>query len=192
MRTLTDDDYQKLLNLFAHKGITFTTNDVARELGISKRTIYEWFHNKSAIIEKTIDYVFADLQKESMSIAENQCHTADKIKAFFDGVPDMYQVGWLIQHSEALEKHYPELMLYVDRRLDQVWDTLLRIVENQLSPTASIVIRTMLTETMQKLLSPHYLETHQLTYKQGFEAFTEVILYGLIGSKDKRSDERNE
>jgi AcrR family transcriptional regulator len=53
--------YIKTLKLIGNKGIRFTTEDLAKELGTSKRTIYAYFASKHELIEKTIDFVFSEI-----------------------------------------------------------------------------------------------------------------------------------
>ncbi|MBQ9273027.1 MAG: helix-turn-helix transcriptional regulator, partial [Mogibacterium sp.] len=46
--------------LFDKKGIKFTMDDLARSLGMSKKTIYTVFEDKRSIMTETIDRFFDD------------------------------------------------------------------------------------------------------------------------------------
>ena len=99
--------YLKTLKLFAGKGSRFTTEDLARELGTSKRTIYSYFSTKDEIIEKTIEFVFSEIIRSDAEILENNELTLqEKIKLYFNNIPDAYNLGSIIRRSE---EHTSEL-----------------------------------------------------------------------------------
>ena len=50
---------KKSLELFIRNGFkTVTMDDIAKELGISKKTIYLHFSAKDELVKATVDYVF--------------------------------------------------------------------------------------------------------------------------------------
>lgn len=59
---------QKALTYFLQYGFkTFTMDDLANSLGISKKTLYEQFSSKNELVEATLDYAL-----------EMSCHQVDK------------------------------------------------------------------------------------------------------------------
>ena len=49
---------EKVSALYMKYGIkSITMDDVARELGISKKTLYQFVENKNELVEKVVDYV---------------------------------------------------------------------------------------------------------------------------------------
>ena len=59
---------QKALTYFLQYGFkTFTMDDLANSLGISKKTLYEQFSSKNELVEATLDYAL-----------EMTCHQVDK------------------------------------------------------------------------------------------------------------------
>ena len=46
---------------FSKNGLKFTMNDLAKQLGISKKTIYTVFESKQAVLVAVADYYTADL-----------------------------------------------------------------------------------------------------------------------------------
>ena len=62
------DITQKALTYFLQYGFkTFTMDDLANSLGISKKTLYEQFASKNDLVEATLDYAL-----------EMSCHQVDK------------------------------------------------------------------------------------------------------------------
>ena len=65
---MKEDITQKTLTYFLQYGFkTFTMDDLANSLGISKKTLYEQFASKNDLVEATLDYAL-----------EMSCHQVDK------------------------------------------------------------------------------------------------------------------
>ena len=56
--------FESALALFREKGIKFTMDDVAKNLGISKKTLYLVVRDKEALLNEMVDYGF-NLIKEA-------------------------------------------------------------------------------------------------------------------------------
>ena len=61
---------KKSLELFIQNGFkTVTMDDIAKELGISKKTIYQHFSAKDELVKATVDYVFLTASDKIKNIA---------------------------------------------------------------------------------------------------------------------------
>ncbi len=70
------------LNLFRCYGLKgVTMDDVAKELGISKKTIYKYFENKADLIHKIILHVNSTIEKELLRIHSETCNPIDELIA---------------------------------------------------------------------------------------------------------------
>ena len=59
-KELKENIMQGTLQAFNQKGLKFTMDDIAKILGISKKTIYQVFRDKEALFLETVDYLFYD------------------------------------------------------------------------------------------------------------------------------------
>ena len=50
---------------FGKSGLRFTMDDVAKNLGISKKTLYKIYDSKEEMLLDVADYSFADIKKAS-------------------------------------------------------------------------------------------------------------------------------
>lgn len=99
----------KARDLFLKVGFkTVTMDDIAKEMGISKKTIYKYFENKEVLIEtctqvanngihETIDYI---ISKNYNAIEEN-FQIRKMLKKMFNTTAD--------SPAYQLKKHYPEI-----------------------------------------------------------------------------------
>lgn len=182
--------YLKTLKLFAGKGSRFTTEDLARELGTSKRTIYSYFSTKDEIIEKTIEFVFSEIIRSDAEILENNELTLqEKIKLYFNNIPDAYNLGSIIRHMDDLQRYYPYLWEKVNNHLNTIWDAVIQLIKQgikngELEEIDTVILKLMLNETLKKLLDYEFLAKNQVSFDSGLKAINNIILYGLIKRVD--------
>ena len=121
----------KSLELFTKHGFkSVTMDDIANELGISKKTIYQHFSSKNELVKATVDYVFESASNKMRSLAGN-CETP--IHEHFEMkncVGDLF--GHNIQASTIYQfnKYYPRLSERIQRKRHEDYDfTIIRNLE---------------------------------------------------------------
>lgn len=119
---------KKALELFIKNGFkAVTMDDIAKELGISKKTIYQHFSGKDELVKATVDYVFVSATDKMKSIAGN-CETP--IHEHFEMkscLGDLF--GQNIQASTIYQfnKYYPKLAERIQQKKHENYDfTILR------------------------------------------------------------------
>ena len=107
------------LGMFSKYGIrSVTMDDVARELGISKKTIYKYFENKADLIDRCVGVIHGRIKD---SIEEVHAKSENPIDELFE-INDIVK-HILEKHNPALrfqlEKYYPQAArkLYEDRKV---------------------------------------------------------------------------
>ncbi len=178
--------YLKILKLLSAKGTHFTTEDLARALGTSKRTVYIYFKNKYDIIDKTIDFVFLEICSTDHRILEDEALSfPEKIRLYFKNIPDTYYIGVLIRYADDLQRFYPELWEKAKQYIDSMWDELIWLVEEGIQagvlyPVDTVVLRLMLDQTMGRLLDYEFISLTKLSFESGMQAMYDIILFGLM------------
>lgn len=181
--------YLKTLKLFGSKGSRFTTEDLAKELGTSKRTIYSYFSTKDEIIEKTIDFVFSEIIISDTEILENKELTLEeKIRLCFDNIPYAYNLGLIISHMDDLQRYYPHLWEKVNNYVDTIWDAVIQLIEQgikdeEIEKVDTVILKLMLNQTLKKLLDYNFIVKNQVSFDSGIKAMNNIILHGLIKRK---------
>ena len=93
---------------FSDKGIKFTMDDVAKRIRISKKTIYNFFKNKEVLLLETIDFGFAEVQKQKKEIVNDKdMDIIDKIKNVLIAIPEKYKgFDWRLIYQ--ISEKYPD------------------------------------------------------------------------------------
>ena len=80
-----DDYLSKIENIFLRYGIkSVTMDDISRDLGISKKTLYQFFDNKLDIVEKVLKYHLEIREESIKAVADNASDAMDEWYQIFE------------------------------------------------------------------------------------------------------------
>lgn len=127
---------KRAAEMIAELGVkSLRVDDLAHDLGVSKRTLYEMFGDKEELLYHSIRYLF---QKEEFEVRASVTEAQSGIPALFELFDAMMARGATRKRvMENLAKFYPELYERVmtenrDHGLAQLRNTLSRLVEEGL------------------------------------------------------------
>ena len=130
---MKEEIVKRALNDFMQYGFkTFTMDDLASKMGISKKTIYEHFPSKNDLVEAVLDYtldmscknVEAFVQGDG-SVIENVYRNQEKVKEIFNINSDRHI--WELQkyYSKTYERMEIEFAKsdarFIDKLLEKGW-----------------------------------------------------------------------
>ncbi len=181
-------------HFFSHGFRRVTMNDLAAELGISKKTLYVHFPDKMAVLEAVLADKFAGVQAKLEQVTREHAHDfpaalhellantqreLDEIKPPF--VRDMRQKAPHV--FKTVERRRSELIGHFFGKL---------FVEGQRAGMvrkdipARIMIEILLG-TVQTIVNPAKVEELGLTPRSAFSAVLDVILEGVLTRKGEKS-----
>lgn len=97
------------IEAFNQKGLKFTMDDLAGILGMSKKTIYTVFSDKTSLFLSMVDYLFDTIKESERAILENEAlSTVEKIRAILGVMPDSYK-DINFAKLYLLKEKYPEI-----------------------------------------------------------------------------------
>jgi AcrR family transcriptional regulator len=174
-------------HFFAHGFRGVTVDDLAAELGMSKKTLYAHFPSKPAIVEAAILDKFHDLKAELERI------TAEHSSRFVEALHEL--LACVFRHTEEIQPPFlrdvrrasPELFGMIESRrgalIERHFGKLFaagrrsRMVRKDV-PTALLV--EVLLAAIQGVMNPRKLGELGLTPTAGFAAIISVILDGIL------------
>jgi len=181
-------------HFFTHGFCSVTTDDLAEELGISKKTLYAHFPSKMALLEAVLDNKFATVEAKLNEIARKYPHDfpaaleellagtrheLDEIKPPF--VRDMRQkaphVFKMFERRRAnLIEHFFGKLFVEGQRSGMVRKDL----------PARVMIEILLA-AVQAIVNPTKVEELGLTPRTAFAAVVNVVLEGVITRKGRKT-----
>jgi len=180
-------------HFFSHGFRSVTMDDLAAELGISKKTLYAHFPGKTALLEAVLADKFAGVSATLDQITREHSHDfsvalhellaatqreLDEIKPPF--VRDMRQKAPHVfkmverRRGDLIQRHFGKLFVEGQRT---------GMVRKDIP--ANLMIEILLA-TVQAIVNPTKVEELGLTPKSAFSAVVKVVLEGVIAGKGRK------
>lgn len=99
----------KIMGLFVKYGIrSVTTNDITQELGISKKTLYEHFKDKSEIVGYSLNLIYEEMARRFDEIRNKEQNAIESMLDIYALINQMMKATSPTLEYD-LRKYYPEL-----------------------------------------------------------------------------------
>ncbi len=163
----------------------FTVNDIATELGISKKTVYKYFTSKNEIISVIVDTNVEMERKDVLKALESEGSWTDKLQALmFTFVTD--RLEWV---TEELHRFFPQEWAKIEAqrkwKLTLVKELFVKAIENGeiRSDIAPGIIELTFVSTVNALFNYDNLEQIDMTPEQAMEEFKKILFTGILTKK---------
>ena len=178
-------------HFFANGFRGVTMDDLAQDLGISKKTLYEHFPSKTALVEAAIFDKFRDIDAELERIT-SECSS--------DFAGTLHRLlAYIQQQTEEIQppflrdiRRQPEIFHHVENRRTELVQRYFGKLIYQ-GRAAGIVrkdvpaelITEIILGALEKVINPTKMAELEITPKAGYSALIAVILEGVITEKGR-------
>lgn len=177
------------------RGSDFHMDDLARNLRISKRTLYEHFVSKQAIIEESLLSMMSEIQEEHRRLlADPDMTTEEKIISFFKVKSNNITVLSVRKTTDLLKK-MPDVCkkLEVARKAD--WDILGQLLdiaqqEDDFKPFDKFLLLHMLYSAADDVINYFDKVKHDYSFPEYMERCICVILYGIKTDRGQLTNDK--
>lgn len=175
------------MRAFNQKGLKFTMDDIAKDLSISKKTIYTVYSDKESLFLSIIEYGFGRIKdSEARVIQDDSLSTLEKIRKILGVLPEGYQELNLSKMYE-LKDRYPAIYAEVEKRLETGWEVTLELLEQGMKegvirPVKLILVKTMLEATLEQFFQRDVLVQNEISYYQALTDVVDIIVDGIANN----------
>ena len=173
------------------RGVKFTVDAVAERLGISKKTLYQFFASKDELIRELVDVAMDDMTSQEETVLTGSLNFPEKLRALLTIEPKVYGKinEWVI---DDLQRYRPEDWQRIDQyrrhRIDHVQDFIEQgIAGGNLRPVNAAVAAQMLFGACGELIKYPFLSDNNLTLSDALKALTDIFMFGVLSSSDSRA-----
>ena len=173
------------LKIFNEKGLKFTMDDIARELGISKKTIYCVFRTKEQLFYTMVDYIFDSIKESEQQVMDNDELTVlEKIREIFKVMPEPYSEIDFRQLYQLRDK-YPKIYKKVEMRLETGWENTIALLEQGMEQGVIKrvhipILKMMLESTLEHFFQRDVLVVNHISYKEALDEVVEILMSGIV------------
>ncbi|HEK9099972.1 TPA: TetR/AcrR family transcriptional regulator [Bacillus pseudomycoides] len=170
------------------KGFTFTISDLAKQLAVSKRTIYEHFSSKDEIVDEVIRSVIESIQEKEKDIADDETlQTVEKIRRILICIPQQFKLMDARLLVELKKYHYNQWRK-LDQFLREGWSTVIRLIEEGMREGSIRQIQIpffieLYLGALNRIYDPMFMEKSDYTLGSMLESIMDMLLYGISNSK---------
>jgi AcrR family transcriptional regulator len=192
MMELKDKIIDAVIEEFNEKGLKFTMDDIAKHMGISKRTLYTVVQDKEALFLEAVDTVFAAIKQAEKEIVENDAlELVDKLKRILIVMPERYKTIDFRQ-MYGLKTKYPKIYAKIENRLETDWEATFQIMEQamevgKLRRISLTVFQAMFTGTIEYYLSRSVLLDSEIAYEDAINAMLDILIHGVEKANGKEN-----
>ena len=166
--------------LFQARGLSFTMQQVAAALHISKKTIYTVYPDKEALLLDMVDMLFEKIHRRKAELAAVPGPPEARLQAVIIALPEEYATLDFRQ-LDALEGKYPAVAARVRRHLETGWELTMQLLEQgiaagRIRPVNLTVLRRIITAAFEQLLSGAEDGT---TYADELDAMMDILMNGI-------------
>ncbi|MBQ8142512.1 MAG: TetR/AcrR family transcriptional regulator [Bacilli bacterium] len=182
---IRDNIIEATVVLFNRKGFDFKMDDLAKELHISKKTIYKYFSTKEDIFRVFILESFQSVHDKQLEIFSNPSLSVQQKLIQILNTRSKYEDQLSIEKTLALKEYYPSLYELIMSTYQTQWenvDSLLTQGKKEnifYSNISNQVIIAMLIESMQMMHRDNLLQKTGLSYRDAISQAIEIVLNGI-------------
>lgn len=172
------------IRAFNEKGLKFTMDDVAKTLGMSKKTIYTVFRDKESLFLAMVDYMFDSIKESERTILEDDnASTIEKVRKILGVIPESYKEVDFRQ-LYLLKDKYPAIYKQVEIRLETGWETTIALLEQGMDEgvirKVNIpIVKMMLEASLEQFFQRDILIQNQISYIDALDEVVGIIVDGI-------------
>lgn len=170
---------------FNNKGMKFTMDDIAKILGMSKKTIYTVFKTKDELLLAMVDYLFDSIKESEQEILnDSKLNLVEKIRKVLGVLPEGYKdidFGQLY----LLKDKYPHIYNQVELRLETGWEATISLIEQGMEEglirkIEIPILKIMLESTLEQFFQRDILKRHNISYAKALDEVVDILIDGIV------------
>ena len=176
---------------FNEKGIKFIMDDIAKRMGMSKKTLYLLFEDKTALFEEMVEFTFRGIkQAQDEILNDDHLSTVDKIRRVMIADPGGYS-SLNMESITQIKVKFPEIYRRIQAHLESGWEPTIDLLlkgmdEGVIRRVNPYSVKMMVEGTIEHLLATNELEKQSMTYNQALESMMDILMRGIESGRSEK------
>lgn len=172
------------IRAFNRKGLKFTMDDVAKELSMSKKTIYTVFRDKESLFFAMVDYLFDSIKESEQRVLNDESlDTLEKIRKVLGVIPEGYREIDFRQLYLLREK-YPAIYQRVEECLETGWENTIALLEQGMREGVVRkvdipIVKMMMEAAIEQFFQRDILLQNGITYMDALDEVVGILVDGI-------------
>ena len=176
------------MSVYRKHGPKFTMDDLAAELGMSKKTIYTVFRDKKSLLYDMVDYTFDAIKEgEAEVLADPTKTTVEKLRGILGVMPERFRDFDFTQVYDMKDK-YPQCYARIQERLESGWETTIGLLnqgirEGVFRPVDVTVFQVMYEAAIERFIHGSEIKKSKMPYMNALTALVDIMMDGIVVDK---------
>ena len=173
------------IKVFNKKGLKLTMDDVAEQMGISKKTIYKYFNSKEEIFDQIVDYIFDGIKaRENEILNEEGLSIDERTRKLLAAFPESFTAIDFAKLGDLKDK-YPKIYKKMTRRLESGWEPTIELLEQgrkegiYREDADLTIFKIMMDASIAKLFEADTLKKSKIKYVECLNQIVDILLLGI-------------
>ncbi len=189
---MQDKIIEQIEDKFFNDGFYKTTMDeVATELGMSKKTIYKFFPSKDDLLYAIISHFMNGMKNRILPKLNSTKNAIEKLGDLFNILASATQ-KISPKRTEELKKYYPELWSEMDKfRTKVMFENITKVIDQGKSeglfldyPT--VIIMNVLVGAIRYVVNPEFTVNHSFSILEAAQYTLRIVIGGILTEKGKK------
>jgi len=175
------------MRVYSKLGMKFTMDDLAKELHISKKTIYKVYDDKESLMTSMAIRCFDEVKNLQIQIySREDLNISEKLKALLSAMPSNFE-GIDFSLLYELRDKYPEVYAEVEHRLESGWELTFDIISKGIKqgifkPFSYQIFKLMYTTTLESFFKYDFLNGNGMSYQEGLNNVADILINGIMNN----------
>lgn len=167
------------------KGFRFTMGELAKQLGMSTKTLYGYYPSKEEILNEMIDLAIDELKmKEEEILHESALSLLEKLKKCLVLVPADFKFAQL-QYLEELQRYYPKQWETLDQFIQEQWTGIFSLIDegiatNQIRPFNKEIFIEVYVGGLYRLMEHASKNRNMISLQDTMLEMVDILMLGIL------------
>ena len=173
------------ITVFNKKGLKLTMDDIAEQMGISKKTIYKHYKSKEEIFDQIVDYVFDDIKRKEQEILnEEGLSIEERVRKLLAAFPERFTEVDFSKLGDLKEK-YPKTYKKLTKRLESGWEPTMELLEQGRAQgiykkdANFTIFKVMMDASVARFFETDTLKKSKISYIEALNQVVDILLTGI-------------
>ncbi len=178
---------------FISEGFFKTTMDeLACELGVSKKTIYKFFPSKENLVEAVAESQISNITCDMEKVIDEKVNVVTKFAKIFD-VYSSRIMCCSEKWYKDLQVHAPHIWQRIEKvRSERINESLNKLLkqgkrEGLINNIPPEIVVTSFIATIRSVMNPDFVSQNKFTMREAFEYSFEMLLNGILTIHGKKN-----
>ncbi|MDE6420762.1 MAG: TetR/AcrR family transcriptional regulator [Lachnospiraceae bacterium] len=184
MQVVKEGVMNAVLEEFQDKGLKFTMDDIAKRVGMSKKTLYEIFRDKDTLFDEMVEHTFSKIKEEERKVLEDPTlPIVEKVRKIMIVLPGRYE-NLNVRQIALMEQKYPKVYRQIQKRLESDWEPTIALLREgmeagEIRRISIPVLKAMIEGTISQFFSRDVLSEENVSYAQALDEMMDIIMRGI-------------